>query len=129
MKFLDLFRKLSGKEETYSLEKRLDARYAKNPFDRFCDAYVLWIIGELPAHLERKLQDIYTMPGFKESLKSKAETWQQAVEVIMIISPDVQRAVTVLWEKWKRKQEEHNAPPLPMEFATMFVDANFSDGD
>lgn len=127
MGFFDLFKKKSGGEKAYSLEKRLEARYKDKPFDRFCDAYILQVIGELPPHLEQHLQHIYTIPGFKEAMKFEAETWQKAVETGLSITPEVQRAIKDLWEKCKKKQAEHHAPPLPMEFATMFVDANFSD--
>lgn len=98
-------------------------RYRGRPFLRLVDAYVLWAIGELPrsqqaslAALEGRLTETYGRSG----------RWYEIVAGVMGLPRGIDGAVRDGWRSYQAEVRAAGAQPEPLEFAHLFVDANWA---
>jgi hypothetical protein len=99
-------------------------RYAGKPLVRLLDAYVLWVIGALPAEQESLL--VQMTPKLQQTWNRSEQHWHEVLAGQMQFPATMPAAIREMWQKNQAIAASSRGTLTPVDFAYMFVDQNFN---
>ncbi len=97
-------------------------RYAKKPFARLLECYVLKAIGELSDEEEGRLSEME--PQLCKIYKYDG-SWLQVIAYVMEFPSTMPATIEQMWRRNREIAEASGGGLKPQQFAEIFVDRNF----
>ena len=99
-------------------------RYKESPINLLVEAYVLDVIGHLPAERASSLQAM----NLQRTFGTKAVEWRAVLRETLHFSDTIDIAILDLWYRNSEIASAQGGEYLPMAFAMDFTDRYFEDG-
>jgi len=96
----------------------MKSKWEENPSDYFFEAFVLNVIGELPADRQDEMRSYF---------KTSGDDWHQGVKAAIHLSQTIEVAILDLWYRNRDIAKANNETYSPEAFAEDFIEHYFVD--